>query len=86
VSGTVFLGKQGGKRFQEPFFDRAQEIPYAGRMGRPKRAADGGLVYHVLNRANARMTIFEKPDDYAAFERVLEEAIERTKTRLLAVF
>jgi len=22
-------------------------------MGRPKRAADGGLVYHVLNRANA---------------------------------
>jgi putative transposase len=44
------------------------------------------LVYHVLNRANARMTIFEKPDDYAAFERVLEEAIERTKTRLLAVF
>jgi putative transposase len=30
------------------------------------------------------MTIFEKPEDYAAFERVLEEAVERTKTRLLA--
>ena len=43
-------------------------------MGRPKRAADGGLVYHVLNRANARMTIFEKEADYAAFEEVLEEA------------
>jgi putative transposase len=28
-------------------------------MGRPKRAADGGLVYHVLNRANAKMTIFD---------------------------
>ena len=28
-------------------------------MGRPKRAAAGGLVYHVLNRANARMTLFE---------------------------
>jgi len=53
-------------------------------MGRPKRAADGGLVYHVLNRANARMPIFEKPEDYAAFERVLEEAVERTKTRVLA--
>ena len=26
-------------------------------MGRPQRAADGGLVYHVLNRANARMTV-----------------------------
>jgi len=53
-------------------------------MGRPIRAADGGPVYHVLNRANARMTIFHKPDDYAAFERVLHEAVERTKTRLLA--
>ena len=53
-------------------------------MGRPGRGADGGLIYHVLNRANARMTIFEKPEDYAAFERVLEEAVERTKTRLLA--
>ena len=53
-------------------------------MGRPKRAADGGLIYHVLNRANARMTIFEKPEDFAAFERVLEEAVERAKMRLLA--
>ena len=50
-------------------------------MGRPKRAADGGLLYRVLNRANARMTIFDKKDDDAALERVLEEAAERTKTR-----
>ena len=53
-------------------------------MGRPKRAADGGLVYHVLNRANARMRIFDKPEDYEAFEVVLAEAVERTRTRLLA--
>ena len=53
-------------------------------MGRPKRAVDGGLIYHILNRANARMKIFEKPEDYKAFEGVLEEAVERTKTRLLA--
>lgn len=53
-------------------------------MGRPKRAADGGLVYHVLNRANARMTIFESDADYAAFQEVLEEAVERTELRLLA--
>ena len=53
-------------------------------MGRPKRADDGGLIYHVLNRANARMTIFETDEDYAAFESVLEEAVERTRTRLLA--
>ena len=53
-------------------------------MGRPRRAADGGLVYHVLNRANARMTIFDKPEDYDAFGRILEEAVDRTETRLLA--
>ncbi len=53
-------------------------------MGRPKRVADGGLVYHVLNRANARITIFEKREDYDAFGRVLEEAVDRTRMRLLA--
>ena len=53
-------------------------------MGRPKRAADGGLIYHVLNRSNARMTIFAQEGDYEAFERVLEEAVARTQTRLLA--
>jgi putative transposase len=55
-----------------------------GGMGRPHRAAEGGYVYHVLNRANARMTIFEDDADYEAFERVLREAVERSKTRLLA--
>ena len=53
-------------------------------MGRPQRAAEGGYVYHVLNRANARMTIFEDDGDYEAFEKVLLEAVERTGTRLLA--
>ena len=53
-------------------------------MGRPRRATEGGLVYHVLNRANARMTVFEKDGDYEAFERVLEEAVARYGTRLLA--
>jgi len=46
-------------------------------MGRPKRAADGGLVYHVLNRANARMTIFADDEDCAASEQVLEEDVVR---------
>jgi putative transposase len=35
-------------------------------MGRPHRAAAGGYVYHVLNRANARMRIFEEEDDCRA--------------------
>ena len=53
-------------------------------MGRPKRVAKGGIVYHVLNRANARMTIFDKDADYEAFEKVLEEAVERSGMRLLS--
>jgi putative transposase len=53
-------------------------------MGRPLRAAEGGLVYHCLNRANARLTIFTKDGDFEAFERVLAEAIARHDMRLLA--
>ena len=52
-------------------------------MGRPKRATPGGMIYHVLNRANARLPIFESEGDFLAFETVLAEAVERTKTRLL---
>lgn len=29
-------------------------------MGRPLRAAAGGIIYHVWNRANGRQGIFEK--------------------------
>lgn len=53
-------------------------------MPRPPRASIGGVVYHVLNRANARMTIFDKCGDYAAFEDILEAARQRTRTRVLA--
>ena len=53
-------------------------------MGRPLRASEGGFVYHVLNRANARRTIFEDADDYPAFEAVLEQAVQRSAARLLA--
>ena len=50
-------------------------------MSRPLRASEGGLVYHALNRSNARLLIFE---DYAAFERTLGEAVTRHDMRLLA--
>jgi putative transposase len=53
-------------------------------MPRPLRAAEGGLVYHCLNRANARLAIFTKDGDFEAFERVLAEAIARYGMRLLA--
>jgi putative transposase len=41
-------------------------------------------VYHVLNRAVARLALFEKEADYAAFERVLAEALQEHPTRLLS--
>ena len=44
----------------------------------------GGIVYHVLNRANARRPIFEAPGDYFAFERILAELSERVPMRILA--
>ena len=53
-------------------------------MGRPLRHAPGGLVFHVLNRANARQPIFKKDDDYRAFERVLAAVQERVGMRILA--
>lgn len=46
-------------------------------MPRRPRHAPGGLVYHVLNRANRRGRIFHKDRDYEAFEAVLEAAAGR---------
>lgn len=53
-------------------------------MPRRPRTATGGLVYHVLNRRVGRLRLFERDSDYAAFERVLEEAIARGGIRLMA--
>ncbi len=44
----------------------------------------GGVVYHVLNRANAKMKIFRTKEDYMAFEKVLEQAVARSNMRLLS--
>ncbi len=52
-------------------------------MGRPPRAAEGGLIYHALNRANARLAIFDDDGDYLAFERILAEAVALHRMRLL---
>ena len=52
-------------------------------MPRRPRVATGGYVYHVLNRAVGRSTVFGKTADYAAFEKVLEQAGRRQGMRLL---
>ena len=52
-------------------------------MPRVPRFAPGGLVYHVLNRANGKLRLFREPEDYLAFERVLVEAHRRVPIRIL---
>jgi len=42
-------------------------------MPRPKRICPAGEVFHVLNRAVTRLTIFDKPEDYEAFFHTLDE-------------
>ncbi len=51
-------------------------------MPRPKRQCAGGIVYHVLNRANGRLRIFKKRGDFDAFERILAEGLQRMPMRL----
>jgi len=53
-------------------------------MSRRLRIDYGGMVYHVLNRRIGRMTLFKKDEDYAAFEKVLDEAHEKVPMRVLA--
>ena len=53
-------------------------------MPRRARQVPGGYVYHVLNRAVARLPLLEKDGDYAAFERVLQAPQARHPTRLPA--
>src|SRR3972149_1530693 len=53
-------------------------------MPRMARLIPAGVIFHVLNRANARMKIFEEAEDYRAFESLLAEAVLRVPMRLLA--
>lgn len=53
-------------------------------MGRPQRTDVGGYVYHILNRANARMKIFNTDKEYQDFEQILFDAVEKFKMRLVA--
>ena len=46
-------------------------------MPRVERVDIANLIYHVINRANARVRIFDTKEDYQQFKEVLEEAVER---------
>ena len=53
-------------------------------MPRLPRVDVGGEIYHVINRANARLPIFFKEEDFKLFECILEEAREKFNMRTLA--
>ncbi len=53
-------------------------------MPRAERVDVKDYYYHVLNRANARLTLFEKPREYGLFESALEEAREKYNMRVIA--
>ena len=53
-------------------------------MPRTARACLGGYTDHVLNRGNARATVFHKPADYDAFIEIMAEASLRHSMRILA--
>ncbi|MFH1099240.1 MAG: transposase [Candidatus Uhrbacteria bacterium] len=53
-------------------------------MPRAPRVDVGDIIYHALNRANARRQIFTTHLDYQAFERLLAAAQERFFMRILA--
>ncbi|WP_339727980.1 transposase [uncultured Gimesia sp.] len=54
-------------------------------MPRSKRICPAGEVFHVLNRSVARLTLFEKPDDYAAFMQVVEETWQKNPLPIFAM-
>ena len=53
-------------------------------MPRVGRTDVGEYVYHIINRANARVQIFDSDKDYQLFEIILEEAVEKFDMRLLS--
>jgi putative transposase len=53
-------------------------------MSRAPRVDIADTPYHVINRANARLQIFFKEEDYKLFESILAEGVERYGMRLLA--
>jgi putative transposase len=52
---------------------------YFTALGRPRRAAAGGVDYRALSRSNGRATIFHNDGDNQAVARILEVALEHVK-------
>jgi putative transposase len=53
-------------------------------MPRTARASVGGICYHVINRGNARATVYHNQSDYQAFITLMRLASKKVPMRLLA--
>lgn len=53
-------------------------------MPRTARVAPGGMIFHVLNRANNRAEIFGADQDYRAFLALLRETLNKRPMRILS--
>ena len=53
-------------------------------MPRCPRLCPAGTCFHVINRAVARLTLFEKQEDYVAFERAVKLTHERVPLPIYA--
>ncbi len=72
------------KRGQESFIALSLGFFYSYVMPRTARFIAGGVIYHVLNRANNRSPLFEDGADYDAFIRILRQAQEKHPIPMLA--
>lgn len=53
-------------------------------MARRPRVLPANSVVHVVNRGNERRRLFDRPSDYDDFLEILDRALERCPTRILA--
>jgi REP element-mobilizing transposase RayT len=75
--GTLLLTVDG---LGPGLFGNAAEILWQARS----MPSAGDVIYHVMNRGNCRMDVFQKPGDFAAFATILEEGRQRVRMRILA--
>ena len=53
-------------------------------MPRTARIAPGGKVFHVINRGVGKQKLFFSDEDYNAFERVIQQTLDKRPMRILA--
>lgn len=54
-------------------------------MPRMPRGETAGGIYHIINRGNMRMQVFDDMDDYEYFLELLEKASKRENVKSLSI-